>query len=205
MKNKVCILDYGSGNVKSVYNMLVNIGADVKVSNDKLKIKNSTHLILPGVGAFGSSMQKIHNNIPLDILENEVINNSKPFLGICVGMQVLVDYGLEFGKNKGLGWIKGKCDKLSVKKEPLPHVGWNNISINKNSKLFAELGDILDFYFVHTYAITPQKEDLISSKTFYENNFCSSIEKDNIFGVQFHPEKSHLAGKILMKNFLKIN
>ena len=116
MKNtKVCILDYGSGNVGSVYNLLNRLNYNVKISNNPLDIKNSSHLILPGVGAFGKSIEKIKIKIPINLLEEEVKINKKPFLGICVGMQVLADKGFEFGENDGLGWIKGTVEKIKAK------------------------------------------------------------------------------------------
>ena len=135
MKNtKVCILDYGSGNVGSVYNLLKRLDYNVKVSNESNNIKDSSHLILPGVGAFGASIEKIRSVIPVDTLEKEVTIKKKLFLGICVGMQVLADQGFEFGDHKGLGWIKGKVEKLNAK--ILPHIGWNNIEIKKKRQFF---------------------------------------------------------------------
>ena len=205
MNNKVCILDYGSGNVKSVYNILVNIGTDVIISNKKNDIENCSHIILPGVGAYGSAMKKIQEKLPINILENQIINKGKPFLGICVGMQVLGDFGYEFGKNKGLGWIPGECRKLISNNLPLPHVGWNNITIKNESSILNGIGNDLDFYFVHSYVFEPSLNEHIISKTNYGNDFCSIIKKNNIFGVQFHPEKSHFAGKNLISNFLNIS
>ena len=138
MKNaKVCILDYGSGNVASVYNLINRLDYDIKVSNKPEDIKKSSHLILPGVGAFGASVEKIKSNISIELLNDEVKVNKKPFLGICVGMQVLAEKGLEFGVHKGLGWIEGTVEKLSEK--VLPHVGWNNIEIKKNSPIFKNI------------------------------------------------------------------
>ena len=133
MGNKsVCILNYGSGNVKSVFNVLNFLGYSPQISNDSDKIKNSSHIILPGVGAFGASMQKIMTRIPYDILEQEVVQKGKPFLGICVGLQVLADKGLEFGEHNGFGWIPGIVDKIETKNLPLPHIGWNYIIIKKD-------------------------------------------------------------------------
>ena len=200
-KKSVCILNYGSGNTGSVYNLLKKLNVDAKISNEEFFIKSSTHIILPGVGAFGDSMEKIKNKIPLQVLEDEVFNRKKPFLGICVGMQVLANQGFEFGKHDGLGWVEGKVNKLKAKM--LPHIGWNNISIKKNSEIFSNLGDYTDFYFVNSYAFIPENEEHIIAETDYEGVFCSAIQKNNIFGVQFHPEKSQNAGQIVVKNFLK--
>jgi len=200
---KVCILDYGSGNVNSVYNLVSFLGYDVIVSNERIEIESASHIILPGVGSFGAAMGKIRNQIPLKVLENEVFNNRKLFLGICVGMQVLLEKGYEHGGQDGLGWIPGTVEKLQVKNLPLPHIGWNDIIIRKDSDLFSDLDDIKDFYFVHSYAIRTD-ESYILTETNYESNFYSSINKENIYGVQFHPEKSQKAGQKLIQNFLTI-
>jgi len=197
-------LDYGSGNVKSVYNLVSYLGYDVIVSNEKAVIESATHIVLPGVGSFGAAMEKITTQIPLKVLEYEVFNNKKLFLGICVGMQVLVEKGYEHGEHHGLGWIPGTAEKLPVENLPLPHIGWNDIIIKKESDLFTDLDDIKDFYFVHSYAIKTD-DCYIFTETNYENNFCSSIKKENIYGVQFHPEKSQKAGQKLMHNFLTIS
>ena len=202
IKKQVCVLDYGSGNVGSVLNLLKNLNNNVLVSNDPSYIKESSHIILPGVGAFGASIKKIKEKIPLNIVEHEVYNNKKPFLGICVGMQVLADKGFEFGEHKGLGWIGGKVKKLKAK--ILPHIGWNNVKIKRSSPLFSNLGDVKDFYFVNSYVFEVDNEEHVISETDYECTFCSAVQKDNIFGVQFHPEKSSLYGLKLLNNFINL-
>lgn len=204
MNNKVCILNYGSGNVKSVFNILSNLSDNVKISNQVEDIRNSTHIVLPGVGAFGSSMEKIKKNIPLKELTHQVIENKKPFLGICVGMQVLADKGFEFGEHQGLGWISGTVDKLDSGNLPLPHIGWNNINTINPNPLLQGLNDNQDFYFVHSYVFKNANNQNIVAQTDYGQSFSSIICQDNIYGVQFHPEKSQTAGKLLLKNFLEI-
>jgi len=201
---KVCILDYGSGNVRSVYNLVSFLGYDVIVSNERIEIESATHIILPGVGSFGAAMGKITTQIPLKVLKFEVFNNKKLFLGICVGMQVLMEKGYEHGEHDGLGWIPGTVEKLQVENLPLPHIGWNDIIIKQDSDLFTDLGDIKDFYFVHSYAIKTD-DSYILTETNYGSNFYSSIKKDNIYAVQFHPEKSQKAGQKLIQNFLAIS
>ena len=201
---KVCILDYGSGNVKSVYNLVSFLGYNVIVSNERIEIESASHIILPGVGSFGAAMEKISTQIPLKVLEYEVFNNKKLFLGICVGMQVLAEKGYEHGEHDGFGWIPGTVEKLQVENLPLPHIGWNEIIIKQDSDFFTDLGDIKDFYFVHSYAIKTD-DSYILTETNYESNFCSSIKKENIYGVQFHPEKSQKSGQKLMHNFLSIS
>lgn len=205
MNNKsICLLDYGSGNVKSVYNILHFLGYDVKISNDSRDITERTHIILPGVGAFGTSMNKIMDKIPFNVLENEVINNGKPFLGICVGMQVLADKGFEFGEYRGFGWISGVVKKINTEHLPSIHIGWNDLIIKKDSPLLKGLDTIKDFYFVHSYVFNVECQDSIVAQTNYGNNFPSVISKDNIYGVQFHPEKSQKAGQLIFKNFMNI-
>ncbi|MDO8611193.1 MAG: imidazole glycerol phosphate synthase subunit HisH, partial [bacterium] len=146
----VCILDYGSGNIKSVYNLFKFINASVKISNKPKDIQTASHLVLPGVGAFGTAVEKITNNLPLKVLTNEVIDRKKPLLGICVGMQVLASIGHEFGDFLGLNWIPGEVTKLDTGNLPLPHVGWNNIQIKKSSLLTNHFDENCDFYFVHS-------------------------------------------------------
>jgi len=202
-KPKICVLDYGSGNVKSVYNILKHLSYDVVVSNEKSAIKNCSHLILPGVGSFGSAMEKIVTRLPIDCLENAVINNGKPFLGICVGMQVLADEGNEFNKFQGLGWIGGSVNKLSCGSLPLPHVGWNEIIISQHKPIFEKLKDHKDFYFVHSYVFDVDQSEHILACTDYGKKFVSVVNKDNIYGFQFHPEKSQRAGMLMLNNFIK--
>tara|TARA_Y100000031_G_C8230321_1_gene390601 strand:- start:1429 stop:2034 length:606 start_codon:yes stop_codon:yes gene_type:complete len=199
---KVCVLDYGSGNVASVYNLIKFLNYECVISNEPKTIETSTHLILPGVGAFGASMEKIKKKIPIEILENQVLKKKKPFLGICVGMQVMTEIGEEFGRHQGLGWIKGKVVK--IKSKILPHIGWNDIVIKKTSKIFDGLAEHRDFYFVNSFHCNINDKNLVIAETEYEEIFCSAFQKENIIGVQFHPEKSQKAGQILIKNFLSL-
>jgi glutamine amidotransferase len=198
---KICILDYGSGNVKSVYNILRFLNFNVKISNNKFDIKDSSHIILPGVGAFGTSMMKIQENIPIDILE-ATVKQGKPFLGICVGMQVLANIGFEFGEHKGLGWIDGKVIKHNPIDFPLPHIGWNSVEFVNDSPLLKNIKNGEDFYFVHSFKFTLDNNKYLISKTSYGEYFPSIIQMENIFGVQFHPEKSQEAGQTIFNNFL---
>jgi glutamine amidotransferase len=202
--SKVCILNYGSGNVKSVYNLFSSIIDNVKISNDIKEIKNASHLILPGVGAFGAAMHNIKKYIPLEALENEVLQKKKPFLGVCVGMQVMASNSLEFGDNLGLNWIPGTVCKLSTASLPLPHIGWNNLSFLKKSEILDGVNEELDFYFVHSFKYELDNKNFLLATTEYGENFPSIINKENLYGVQFHPEKSQIAGKKIAINFLKI-
>lgn len=199
---RVCVLDYGSGNVRSVYNLFSSIADDVVVSNDPSVVRDVSHLVLPGVGAFGPSMRKIKDKLPLDTVEEAVLDSGKPFLGVCVGMQVLANVGTEFGEHEGLGWIPGKVRKLYAADLPLPHNGWNNVCLRKNSPLLSGLEGQPDFYFVHSYVFEPEEPDVVVATSDFGEQFCAVVQRENIFGVQFHPEKSQRAGVRLAQNFL---
>ncbi len=201
---RVCILDYGSGNVKSVFNLVRSITDHVEVSNDSNQIANASHLILPGVGAFGAAMKKIHQNLPIKILEAEIFKKGKPFLGICVGMQVLADKGYEFGEHAGLGWIKGSVRQLPTNGLVLPHIGWNSVSPHSETPLLRGLEGDPDCYFVHSFALQDGDDSVVKGITEYGTRFPSVVQQDNVFGVQFHPEKSHRYGMQVLKNFANL-
>jgi len=199
---KVCILDYSSGNVGSVVNLIKTLVPNVVVSSDENIIRESTHLILPGVGAFGACMARIRERLPLKAVEEEVLAKGKPFLGICIGLQVLAQKGFEFGEYEGLGWIPGTVRKLDSGALPLPHVGWNDISVVRESPLTRQFGDKQDFYFVHSFVFHPGDQTHVVATSNYGQDFPCIINRDNIYGVQFHPEKSQKAGSLLIRNFL---
>ena len=201
----VCVLDYGSGNVASVRNLIEALGVDVTVSNAPDAIRDASHLVLPGVGAFGAAMRKIGERLPLAEIEREVLERGKPFLGICVGMQVLATRGLEFGEQPGLGWIAGTVRQLNAPGLRLPHIGWNDVSWRQAGGLGAGLEDASDFYFLHSYAIYPDDPSTIAASASYGEEFCAVMRRGNIAGVQFHPEKSQQAGKALLRNFLALS
>lgn len=204
----VCILDYGSGNVKSVFNLFSSLNDRVSVSNDPADIEAASHIVLPGVGAFAASMRRIRDKLPLAVLETEVRVKKKPFLGICVGMQVLMDKGFEFDETAGLGWLPGTVQKLESGELPLPHIGWNNISLDRSRPiipLLAGLETEPDFYYVHSFACVPEQSEQIQATSDYGQQFCAVIAHENIHGVQFHPEKSQRAGIRLVKNFLALS
>lgn len=201
---RVCVLDYGSGNVRSVFNLFRAVCADVTVSNLPADMATATHLVLPGVGAFGAAMRRVGETIPMAALRQQALDNGKPFLGICVGMQVLADRGLEFGDFGGLGWIRGEVGKLEAGRERLPHVGWNNIRILQPSPLLQGLGEGTDFYFLHSYVFRCAVPANVVATTEYGEEFCCVLQSGNLFGVQFHPEKSQRAGRRLVENFLGI-
>jgi imidazole glycerol-phosphate synthase subunit HisH len=200
----VCILDYGSGNVRSVENIITYLGYDVFVSNDASRIRDASHLILPGVGTFGAAMVGIREKISIDVLEEQVLVQKKPFLGICVGMQVLADIGHENGRFPGLGWISGEVTLLKSNNMPLPHIGWNDLDVATESPLFIGLSEDRNFYFLHSYTFEAKDPTLVSSRVDYGAKCCASIQVDNIHGVQFHPEKSQKTGQLLFHNFLML-
>ena len=204
MNRQILILDYGSGNVKSVFNISKYIENKTLVSNDIDDIKKCSHIILPGVGSFKTSMDKIKKNLPLEEITHQIINKQKPILGICVGMQVLATTGYEFGKYSGLGLVDGTVNKLETKNYPLPNIGWNNVVIEKENILFKNLDRNNSFYFVHSFAFNAKYKDDIIATSVYEKKFICAIQKDNIYGVQFHPEKSQKSGIQLLKNFINI-
>ena len=200
---KVCIIDYGSGNVTSVKNALEYLGVSTSVSNSKSIINNSSHIILPGVGSYATTLQKLKKKVDLNFLEKQVLEKGKFFLGICVGMQILSTTGNEFVESKGLNWIPGTVKKINSKNLILPHVGWNNLRIKAKNPLVEKNKILNNFYFVHSYKFTCKNKKNIIAQVKYGEIFDAVIQKDNIFGVQFHPEKSQSSGLKLLRNFFQ--
>jgi imidazole glycerol-phosphate synthase subunit HisH len=204
---KVAIINYGSGNIRSVKNALNSIGCDYFESSDLTELKNASHIILPGVGSFGGAISALKKRDLDGILQELVIDGGRYYLGICVGMQVLGESGDEFGKHKGLGWVRGSSKRLDVTEMGLnlPHVGWNDIIGNlENSKLLSSFRQVPAFYFVNSYSLCISEKVDFEGHTYFGTKFLSVIEQDNIFGVQFHPEKSQAGGLQLLKNFVTI-
>ena len=204
---KITIIDYGSGNVLSAQKSFVkianenNITSKVIISNNVNEIKDSTHIVLPGQGAFSTCMNGWKNIKGLiDELYNHAINKKKPFLGICVGMQMLANKSEEKGHHQGLGWIEGKIKKLPDANLKMPHMGWNIVKpITNNNNLIKKPED---YYFVHSYYFECAQAENILAETQYGINFSSIVAKENIYGVQFHPEKSSSQGLSLIKKFM---
>ncbi|MBI3589768.1 MAG: imidazole glycerol phosphate synthase subunit HisH [Candidatus Melainabacteria bacterium] len=188
MKKKISLIDFGAGNLHSVYKAFKFIGADIEITNDSNKIEKSDAVVFPGVGAFGEVMKSIRNNNLEEIIVKSA-KSSKPFLGICVGMQVLFECGEENPYEKGLSIFKGKVIKFKKAKK-IPHIGWNDVNGQK-------------YYFVHSYYVLPEDKNIICGETDYDGEkFTSMIKKDNLLAVQFHPEKSGDAGLELLKSFI---
>ena len=206
----VTIVDYNSGNISSVINSFKEVAKDkinIVVTSNLEKIKSSDKVVLPGQGSFKSCIDALNNiNGLVDILNELVIINKKPLLGICVGLQMFADTGYEEIETKGLGWIPGKVSKIDNQngKYKLPHIGWNQLNIIKDSKIFEGIKNNSHMYFVHSYEFIPENRDVISSTTDYSSNIVCSVEKENIFGTQFHPEKSDKIGLKILNNFINI-
>ena len=207
---KLTIVDYSSGNISSVINSFREVAqknANIEVTSDLKKIKSSDKLVLPGQGSFKSCVDALKNVDGLvESLNEFAIENKKPLLGICVGLQMFADIGYEEIETKGLGWISGKVSKIDNQngKFKLPHIGWNQINILKESKIFKNIQNNSHMYFVHSYEFIPNDKNVISATTDYSSNIVCSVEKENIFGTQFHPEKSDKYGLKIIDNFINL-
>lgn len=201
------IVDYGLGNLFSVAKAFESIGVPVTVSGNAADIHAAERIVLPGVGAFGDAMDYLRCKGLDTVLTEEVIGNKKPFLGICLGLQLLADVSEEHGTHKGFGWIKGKVRKLDVEKQGLkiPHIGWNELEIVHQIPLLVGIQSDADFYFVHSYQLEcMDKSDLVATAT-YGEKITAIVQRGNIVATQFHPEKSQENGLKLLENFLSWN
>ena len=206
----VTIVDYNSGNISSVINSFTEVAegtVNLEVTSDLKKIKSSDKVVLPGQGSFKSCIDALNSiNGLTDTLSEFVMIDKKPLFGICVGLQMFANVGYEETETKGLGWIPGKVSKIDNKngKYKLPHIGWNQINIVKDSKIFNDVENNSHMYFVHSYEFIPEDKNIITATTDYSTNVVCSVEKENIFGTQFHPEKSDKLGLKIIKNFISI-
>ena len=206
----VTIVDYNSGNISSVINSFKEVSknkVNIEVTSDLNKIKSSDKVVLPGQGSFKACVDALkHINGLVDTLNEFVINNKKPLLGICVGMQMFADIGYEETETIGLGWISGKVLKIDNQngKYKLPHIGWNQINIIKDSKIFENIKNDSHMYFVHSYEFIPEDKNVVSATTDYSSKIVCSVEKENIFGTQYHPEKSDKLGLQIINNFINL-
>ncbi len=200
----IAIIDYGVGNIKAFANIYKNLDIPFKVARSTEDLEDATKLILPGVGSFDHAMQSLHNSGMKEKLDELVLEKKLPVLGICVGLQMLARSSDE-GELDGLGWLNAHVKKFDetklTKMTPLPHMGWNNINIVQDITLLKDLDKDARFYFLHSYFISSESDDIVAATATYSETFTSIVHKDNIYGIQPHPEKSHRNGITLLKNF----
>ena len=201
MVNNIAIIDYGMGNLKNVANAFHFLGFDAKISGNYRDIEEASHLVLPGVGGFKDAMLTLKQRNLIEPIK-AAVESGKNFLGICLGMQLLFETSEEFGYSEGLGILKGKVVKFDESRVPLiPHIGWNDIEISKPERKFEGIKNHDFFYFLHSYYCMPEEDITVASCDYY-GKFSACIKKGNIFACQFHPEKSHTGGLVLLKNFV---
>lgn len=198
----IAIVDYGMGNLRSVQKAFEKVGAPAIITRDAGFIASSSGLVLPGVGAFGLCMERLKGYSLVSPIKT-YIESGGPFLGICLGMQLLFEESDEFGPQTGLGVLKGRVTRFSKPGLKVPHMGWNNVKKTRDSAMFDGIGDDSFFYFVHSYYVEPT-EEVASGVTDYGAPFVSSVEKGNVYGTQFHPEKSQKAGLRMLENFARL-
>ncbi len=199
----IVVVDYGMGNLGSIANMIKKVGHKCLITSDLEEIKRATKLILPGVGSFDNGMKNLAELGMIEVLNQKVLIEKTPILGICLGMQLMTKSSEE-GKLVGLGWIDAETKKFVSDNLKIPHMGWNIIKHQKESKLFNESESEKRFYFVHSYCVECFNQEDILTTTPYTHDFVSAFEKENIIGVQFHPEKSHKFGMNLLRNFMEL-
>jgi imidazole glycerol-phosphate synthase subunit HisH len=207
---KLTVIDYGAGNLRSVAKALMHVAAepdDIHITTDAENLAEATHIVLPGVGAFADCMRGL-KALPgmLTALEREILQNQKPFLGICVGMQMLFERGIEHGTHQGLGWLKGEV--VSIPPQPglrIPHMGWNTIQAKRPHPVLEGVGAEAHAYFVHSYHCVSEDSADILATTDYGGEITAMVAKENILGTQFHPEKSQAAGLQILKNFMQFS
>ena len=197
----VAIIDYGAGNLHSVKNALDFLGAESEITGDREKIEKASHIILPGVGAFGDAMKSMEKSGLIETVK-KAADGTKPFLGICLGLQLLFESSEESPGVEGLGIFKGSVVKIPDRGFKIPHMGWNNISLTKKSRILPDNEPFV--YFVHSYYILPTDKDVVSARTEYGEDLDIAVERGNVFATQFHPEKSGDAGMEILRRFLSL-
>lgn len=201
---RIAIIDTMLGNLRSVYNAFEFLGAAPYIASNSSELRKADKIVLPGVGAFGPATSALVQNGWVDELHELVRQDEKPFLGICLGMQLLAQTGYEEGEFSGLGWVQGVVELMESRPDcPIPHIGWNDVQFPVDSRLGKGLEDGGVFYFVHSYVLQPTDADLAVGLTTHASPFVACIEQGNIWGTQFHPEKSQQAGLVVLKNFLE--
>ncbi len=208
MLDMITIIDYGAGNLASIRNMLRSLSVESEITSDPNRIEQATKLILPGVGAFDHGMENLHNRRLIDVLNRKVLTEKTPILGICLGVQLFTKRSEE-GTASGLGWLDAETIRFDPSlldtNDRVPHMGWRDVEISRSSKLTKDLPTDSRFYFVHSYHLRCNSPADILLSARYGYSFASGVERENIFGVQFHPEKSHRFGKKLLANYATLN
>ena len=200
----LAIIDYEMGNLRSVQKALERVGAQAVITSDPAVVADASKVILPGVGAFRDAIAALRQRKLVEPIK-AAIEAGKPFLGICLGLQLLMERGYEDGEHEGLGVLAGDCVRFDVPREyKVPHMGWNQVRCRQRSAIFEGIDDGAHFYFVHSYYVVPRDESMIATETDYSLPFCSSIARGNLFATQFHPEKSQANGLRLLKNFAEL-
>ncbi len=197
----IAIIDYGMGNLRSVQKGFERVGFDATVTGDPAVVAQAQKVVLPGVGAFEDAMTELKRKGMVEVVL-DAINSGKPFLGICLGLQLLFDRSYENGVHEGLGVIPGEVVKFELPREfSVPHMGWNQLKIRRKAPLLEGIEEGAQFYFVHSYYVVPSDSGVIATETDYPDDFCSMIWRDNLYATQFHPEKSQSEGLKMLKNF----
>ena len=200
----IAIIDYGMGNLRSVQKGFEKVGHEATITNDPAAIRDAGKVILPGVGAFPDAMQELGRRGLIEPIRAAVAGG-KPFLGICLGLQLLFDVGWEGGRHEGLGILRGEVVRFDVPPEyKVPHMGWNQLAIRRRAPLLEGIADGAYFYFVHSYYVVPADRDVIATETSYPQPFASMVWRDNLYATQFHPEKSQADGLRMLKNFAEL-
>jgi glutamine amidotransferase len=200
----IAIIDYQMGNLRSVQKAFEKVGHAAEITADPAVLERAERVVLPGVGAFADAIAELRRR---DLIEpiKAAIASGKPFLGICLGMQLLLDVSYEDGEHRGLGVVPGEVCRFDIPREyKVPHMGWNGVHFRKPAPIFRGIDDGAYFYFVHSYYVVPKEESVVAGEASYPDPFCAVIERDNLFATQFHPEKSQAAGLRLLKNFAEL-
>jgi glutamine amidotransferase len=203
---KIAIVDYGMGNLRSVANAFEAVGWPAQIASMPGELEAADKIVLPGVGAFGDGMRNLRERGWVAALESEVRQKGKPFLGLCLGLQLIARSSTEHGQHQGLGWIDGEVVRLEPSSPELrvPHIGWNSVQAVQRGGLFARLGERCDFYFVHSYVLRPKDASVVSGLFDYGGSFVASVETRNLYATQFHPEKSQKHGLAILANFVAL-
>lgn len=204
VQREIGIIDCGISNLGSISRAISDLGFKPTIISDPSKLRGKPCLIFPGQGSFSEGMKRLHERNWFDALRHEIIYERTPILGICLGMQLFAESGSEGGMISGLSFFKGHVQKFPSQELRVPHIGWNSVQINQESTLLKGISSMTDFYFSHSYVLNSTDDSIVTSNFEYGSQYLSSVEKNNIFGTQFHPEKSSKAGRLLLKNFCEV-